>query len=563
MTATATTTRDRETDRLYARLEENIVGRDQLAARATLLDLLAAGRGPVEILSETVRAHAPYTNVPYHQRLDGGVPRFVNNDHCLLSARTCLGLPRHLPAELRHLPLAQTLWYVPTGLDPWNQLIGRMPGHYGRRAYRAEPGVAPPPPERHWEEQEPLRLEGSFEERLNEWLTLVERGEVVRAYRVFLGLFEERERRGELLAQLVFAGLIDVQGRLLYNRSYTTGHKAYRARATVELGRAIGWDEARHVLYAGVLDMAVGPRWHSEYEMACQVELYRLREELPGSSIDPTPPAGRDAGLFANDEPLSEPEAEGLIRALTTMPEPDYIEQLVALLLAGRGPRRILDAIQVAAANVILETVVPDDFSMPQHAYEYASTVRWFYDAFEHPHRTKLLFVAGSFVNQAARWIANLKGHGRPVVRPPKGADALSGGQLLARLDEALMALRPAESVAWTQAYLDAGHARAPLLGVLTTAAVKHGNDPHNQEIGLCLAEDYGRSTSPRRETLLLASAWHTAGHRKYGDSLESYRRFAEASGLAASGEGRGEGDPAEAALDQIEELPASAAPGA
>ncbi len=559
---TATATRDREAARLFAQLEEGILGRDQHATRQTLLDLLEAGRDPVEILSETVRTHGPYTNVPYHQRVDGGVMRFVNNDHCMLSSRTSLNLPRYLPDELKHLPLAQTLWYVPTGLDPWNQLIGRMPGHYGRRTYKAVPGVEPPPPERHWEDQEPLHLEGTFEERLNEWLTLVERGEVVRAYRVFLGLFEETERRKELLAQLVFAGLIDVQGRLLYNRSYTTGHKAYRARATVELGQAVGWENAHHVLYAGVLDVAVGPRWHSEYEMACQVELYRLREELPSSSIDPTPGASRDMELFANDSVLSEPEAEGLIRALTTMPEPDYIEQIVALLLAGRGPRQILDTIQVAAANVILETVVPDEFSMPQHAYEYTNTVRWFYDTFEHPHRTKLLFVAGSFVNQAARWIANLKGHGRPLVAPPKGYDSLSGDQLLSRLDDALMALDKVESVAWTQAYLDAGFGRSPLVRTLTTAAVKHGNDPHNQEIGLCLTEDYGHSTSSRRDTLLLASAWHTAGHRKYGDSLESYRRFAEAIGVSASGEGRGEGDPQEAVLDQIEELPEPVSPG-
>ena len=58
---------------------------------------------------------------------------------------------------------------------------------------------------------------------------------------------------------------------MLHNRSYTTGHKAYRARATVELGQAIGWDQAHDVLYAGVLDIAVGPRWHAAYEMACQV----------------------------------------------------------------------------------------------------------------------------------------------------------------------------------------------------------------------------------------------------------------------------------------------------
>ena len=213
----------------------------------------------------------------------------------------------------------------------------------------------------------------------------------IRAYRVFLGLFEETERRKELLAQLVFAGLIDVQGRLLYNRSYTTGHKAYRARATIELGQAIGWENAHHVLYAGVLDVAVGPRWHSEYEMACQVELYRLGEELPGSSIEPTPGASRDTELFANEHaslgtggggPDSRPHDHAGAR-LHRAPR--------GAVAGGAGARGTSSTrSRWRLANVLLETVVADEYSMPQHAYEYTNTVRWFYDTFEHPHRTKL-----------------------------------------------------------------------------------------------------------------------------------------------------------------------------
>src|SRR5262249_56631450 len=132
-------------------------------------------------------------------------------------------------------------------------------------------------------------LDGSSEERLNHWLTLVQRGEVLQAYRVFLGLLQEKDHRRELLAQFVFAGLIDVQDRMLYNRSYTTGHKAHRARATVELGQAIGWDDAHDVVYAGAMDMAVGPRWHSAYEMACQVSLLQLAQDdrKPKSAMQP------------------------------------------------------------------------------------------------------------------------------------------------------------------------------------------------------------------------------------------------------------------------------------
>ena len=116
----------------------------------------------------------------------------------------------------------------------------------------------------------------------------------------------------------------------------------------------------------------------------------------------------------------------------------------------------------------------------------------------------------------------------------PRGADTMPQHQLLKRLDCALMELRAFEAVNWTAAYLKAGFDRAPLIDTLATAAAKTGNDPHNQELGSCLLEDYAHSTARDRDRLLLACAKHTGGHRKYGDHLEAYRRFAEAFGLAS-----------------------------
>ena len=59
----------------YARLEERILARDQVGASRVLYGLLKQGRSLTEITGETVRIHAPYTHVPYHQRLDDGVCR--------------------------------------------------------------------------------------------------------------------------------------------------------------------------------------------------------------------------------------------------------------------------------------------------------------------------------------------------------------------------------------------------------------------------------------------------------------------------------------------------------
>jgi len=553
---------DRETEATYAQLRDQILGRDQVGASETTYDLLKAGRSSTEILSETVRVHAPYTNVPYHQRTDNGFVRFVNNDHSLLSARATLSLQNMMPEQLRHLPLAQTAWYVPSSLDIWNQLMGDMPGHYNRRNYdESKHPDGPEMPVRHWEDQEPAALEGSVEEELERWQQLVERGQVDDSYRLWLGLWEFPERREELLAHTMFVGLMDVQDRMLWNRSYTTGHKAYRQRSMIELGRAVGWENAHHVIYAALPDLAVGPRWYSSFESACQIMLYELEDDRPQSSLATTEETETDRRLFANTTPVSEPEAEGLIRAIMRGEDADYIGELLALLRADRSPRSIMDAVQIAASRVMLETRAPHAFSMPMHAVEYVNMVAWFYEQFDHPHRTKLLFVAANFVNQAAHWIYGRDSffaddqvvNGPRTIKAPEAAATLNASQILERLDVALEGLDQDESVAWTQAYLDGGYGRDPLVETLAVGAAKQGNDPHNQEIGLCTLQDYGRSSSPLRDTLLLASAQNTAGHIKYGDQFELYRRFGDAFGIPADAQSNGGADPLEALLDDVE----------
>src|SRR6202140_5168876 len=95
-----------------------------------------------------------------------------------------------LPAEMAGLPMAQTIWYIPTGLDIWNQKINKAPGHYARgMGAQTNP---PPQPVVHWPDQEPERLAGPLRDRHDHWLTLVHRGRVLDAYRVFLGLMENK-----------------------------------------------------------------------------------------------------------------------------------------------------------------------------------------------------------------------------------------------------------------------------------------------------------------------------------------------------------------------------------
>ena len=76
------------------------------------------------------------------------------------------------------------------------------------------------------------------------------------------------------------------------------------------------------------------------------------------------------------------------------------------LLKAGRDPRRIVDVIQLAAADIVLATHGVNNFSMPMHCYEYTNALGWFYYTFDHPRRLRLLYVAAEFVSQySVTWV--------------------------------------------------------------------------------------------------------------------------------------------------------------
>ena len=82
------------------------------------------------------------------------------------------------------------------------------------------------------------------------------------------------------------------------------------------------------------------------------------------------------AVLRNNKEPLNQEEAAGLIDAIIRGQEPDNLHYVTKLLKAGKDPRRILDVMQIAAAQVVMETTGPNNFSMPHHCYEYLQHAR-------------------------------------------------------------------------------------------------------------------------------------------------------------------------------------------
>jgi hypothetical protein len=242
----------------------------------------------------------------------------------------------------------------------------------------------------------------------------------------------------------------------------------------------------------------------------------------------------RETAMLRNTAALTPDEEAALIETLLHQPEPGFIEPVVKLLLDGKSPRRILDTIQIGAAEVILATQSDLNFSLPQHCYEYCNTLGWFFDNFAHKQRIKLLLTAAAYLNRAAWHQKHTGDLARVAIRAPQAASGLGAAAILERVEACVTTLDGPGAVAWTQAYLDTGADRGALVYRLALAATRLGNDPHNQEIAQCLIEDYGKNRSAGRDRLLLAAAQHTAVHRKYGDPLEASRRFGEAMGIAA-----------------------------
>ena len=169
---------------LYDKLEDRCLMRDQKGASDVYYDLVRAGRPLTEIVAEGVRIHAPYTHVPYHERIDDGYPNFVNNDHCLLSARATINLNRDAAGAsgdaadgADHLVHPDRPGYLEPedrqGARPLHAASRQSRGRWRRRRRRWFTGRI----------RSRSRRTGPLKERLNNWMTLVHRGQVIEAYR--------------------------------------------------------------------------------------------------------------------------------------------------------------------------------------------------------------------------------------------------------------------------------------------------------------------------------------------------------------------------------------------
>ena len=271
------------------------------------------------------RSTRPTRTCPYHQRIDRGFVRFVNNDHCLLSTRASLFLPAYVAPELAYMPMAQTVWYVPTALDPWSQLLGEAPGTTGAGRGRAA---------RRPRFRCRRRIDRMRRRFISTGRTKIasitgsrssSRARSRRPIASFLGLFEERERRRELFAQLAFAGLIDGAGSDAHNRSPTPPATSPIAPGppSSSAPASVGWTRARDVILCrGSRRMARWGHRCTRTTMACQVSWIHLADDTHRnrSSLGPGPSEACEERLLANRETAHPERGARADRGLTPGP---------------------------------------------------------------------------------------------------------------------------------------------------------------------------------------------------------------------------------------------------
>jgi hypothetical protein len=490
-------------DRAVAQLTEAILERDQPRTTDLFFRMVAReGLSIGDALASVTKAEAPFVNVPCHINVKDGAISLINNDHTILGLRTSVQLAPFLPKEQRLLPLLQSVWYIPAGLDIWNQLLGKYPGRYATMK-----GMNVPPPSYGptvWlQQQEPIVEEGSVEERLHQHMIATMTGDSRRAHGVFLGLAAEPAARAALRDHLLFLGLIDLQDTIIGRKARNTGHKALRARAVTDLAETIGWDQAHGVYYMGVPDMAVGPLYYSLYDAVCVL----LAAEFPDHT---------GKAFVANSGRLTEQQVEELIALTMSGSQEELWASLTSHMRCGVSPRSLGDTLQIAACELVLRTTVPRQFTDAQHAFDYNNVANYWLRTTVSPYAARIPYLMANFINDVAR--------SNKLQAPVPFAEV--SGASLAALDEAIMAFDIPRATGTAWALVRGGVDVAAYQARVTLTACKFQDDPHNQKITHSSFEEYSHNSTHLRDRLLVSPVRLLAGWPKMPGERECFARW-------------------------------------
>jgi hypothetical protein len=261
-----------------------------------------------------------------------------------------------------------------------------------------------------------------------------------------------------------------------------------------------------------VPDMAIGPLYYSLYDADC----VWMASEFPdgGASLKQT-----------SQTPLTAAEVEDMVRQLMEADADTVWDLLTAHLKNGKSIRSLGDTIQLGAAELILRTTVPRQFTNGQHPFDYCNVANNWFRTSDNSYQPRVLYLMANFINDVAH---ENQLQNSVIEQEAAGVDTSgrSPDLLLRGLDEAIMALDFPRATALANAYLQSGADRKAYQSTVALAACRFQDDPHNQKITISTFEEYAHNSTHLRDRLLLATARLLAGWVKMPGERDCYARF-------------------------------------
>jgi hypothetical protein len=437
------------------RLRDEIQSVRYREATHTFCRLVTEENRPLKsMIKEAIAAAAPYVQVPSHMmRLPSGEMRGVNYDHTILGWRGAISLMRELEGKQGVLPSIQAMWYVPQGLNVWEQVICAFPGHYARDAEQCNrkfpgpdaqvdrfDGPAWNPPTIHFDDHESIQG-GSVDDRLARMTWAIAEGNKSESYGLFLGLAKEPAHRKQLKEAILFAGIIDLQDTIINRGGYQNiGHKALRARALVDIADYLGWDEAHELIYTVVPDLGCSPRLYGLWNEIANI----CRIELAGIAVPKR-----------SGKPIEAHELEALTEVLLWGGPYDVNAAIMNLFKRGAGILDVGDAVMVGFQRYLMDVLEhPNAFLHPTHALDYLNVVQAWVREYDSPHQVKAIFMAARFMNDTIRSNAMIPRDPKFALEPRKchraWADGIAIDRLLPILQEHIRAQARSSTRTWT-----------------------------------------------------------------------------------------------------------------
>jgi len=484
-------------------------------------------------IRDAISAAAPYVQVPSHMmRLPSGEMRGVNYDHTILGWRGAIALMGELGGARGVLPNVQAMWYVPQGLNVWEQVVCEFPGHYardGEQCNRKFPGPdehvnrfdgpAWNVPKIYFQDHDPIEG-GSVEDRLARMNWAIAEGDKAEAYGLFLGLAKQPEYRERLKDAILFAGIIDLQDTIINRGGYQNiGHKALRARALVDIADYLGWDDAHELMYTVVPDLGCSPHLHGLWNEISNI----CRIELPDQAAIPK----------RSDQPLTEPELDALTEALLWGGPFDVNAAVVALFRRGAGILDIGDAVMVCFQRYLIDVLEhPNAFLHPTHALDYMNVVQSWTRRHDNPHQVKGVFLGARFMNDTIRSNASFPRDPNFALEPRQAyhgwADDIAVDRLLPVLKRYVLAQDAPRSCALVDSYLERTPERHDLLDTITYAACHWQNDPHVMRNCASSLEEFRHNRTSRRDDIIRGFVKHQSRYVKRAPTHDCYQLYVQ-----------------------------------